>query len=217
MAKKLKSNRYWRKILSQEVVCILWENCSKGGNVNHSESLKKQIRRWYHWVCKSPSDRICWKKWKNNSSSRAEMGQLGATGQIWFTACFIKKMFLWSSHTHVVWGCFCIIATDLRALVVRNLPASAGDIRGTSSIPASGRSPGGGHGNPLQYSCLENPLDRGAWQANVHRVAKSPTWRLNAHTTELSRYKRLYGSQNLKYLLSALWHRKCVDPPCSRI
>ena len=61
------------------------------------------------------------------------------------------------------------------ALVVKNLPASAGDVRDTSSNPGSGRSPGGGHGSSLQYSCLENPLDRGARQAIVHRVAKSQT------------------------------------------
>ena len=48
-----------------------------------------------------------------------------------------------------------------------------GDIRDMGSIPGSGRSPGGGYGNPLQYSGLENPKDRGAWQAMVHRVAKS--------------------------------------------
>ena len=52
-------------------------------------------------------------------------------------------------------------------LVVKNLPASTGDIRDVGLIPGSGRSPGGGHGNPLQYSCLENPLDRGAWWATV--------------------------------------------------
>ena len=50
---------------------------------------------------------------------------------------------------------------------VKNLPAKAGDIRDMGSIPGSGRSPGGGHGNPLQYSCLENPMDRGAWWATV--------------------------------------------------
>ena len=49
------------------------------------------------------------------------------------------------------------------ALVLKNLPANAGDRRDLDSIPESGRSPGGGHGNPLQYSCLENPMDRGAW------------------------------------------------------
>ena len=52
------------------------------------------------------------------------------------------------------------------ALVVKKLPPNAGDIRDTDSIPGSGRSPGGGHGNPLQYSCLENPMDRGAWWAS---------------------------------------------------
>ena len=57
--------------------------------------------------------------------------------------------------------------------VVKNLPASVGDMRNVGSIPGSGRSPGGGHGNPLQYSCLENPMDRGAWQATVHRLAQS--------------------------------------------
>ena len=56
-----------------------------------------------------------------------------------------------------------------------NPPASAGDIRDTGLIPGSGRSPGGGHGNPLQYSCLENPIHRGAWRLTVHGVAKSQT------------------------------------------
>ena len=61
------------------------------------------------------------------------------------------------------------------ALVVKNLPANAGDIRDTGSIPGSGRPPEGGHGNSIQYFCLENPMDRGPWQAMVHRVAKSQT------------------------------------------
>ena len=56
-----------------------------------------------------------------------------------------------------------------------SLPANAGDLRDVSSIPGMGRSPGGGHSNPLQYSCLENPTDRGAWQATVHGVAESDT------------------------------------------
>ena len=61
------------------------------------------------------------------------------------------------------------------ALVVKNTPDNAGSIRDTGSIPGSGSSPGGGHGNPLQCSFLENPNDRGAWQATVHRVTKSQT------------------------------------------
>ena len=59
--------------------------------------------------------------------------------------------------------------------VVKNLLANAGDARDMSSIPGSGRSPGGGNGNPLQYSCLERPMDRGAWWAKVHGVTKSQT------------------------------------------
>ena len=59
--------------------------------------------------------------------------------------------------------------------MVKNLPANAGDVRDTGLIPGWGRSPGGGHGNPLQCSCLENPKDRGAWWAAVHGVAESDT------------------------------------------
>ena len=59
--------------------------------------------------------------------------------------------------------------------MVKNLPSNAGDVRDMGSIPGLGRSPGGGNGNPLQYSCLENPMDRGAWQATVHGIAKSQT------------------------------------------
>ena len=61
------------------------------------------------------------------------------------------------------------------APVVKNLPANAGDTRDVGSVSKLGRSPGGGHDNPLQYSCLEKPMDRGAWWALVHRVAKSQT------------------------------------------
>ena len=57
-------------------------------------------------------------------------------------------------------------------LVVKNLPDNAD----ADSISGSGRSPGGGHGHPLQYSCLESPMDRGAWWATVHRVTKNHTW-----------------------------------------
>ena len=60
-------------------------------------------------------------------------------------------------------------------LLAKNPSANAGDLRDVGLIPGTGRSPGGGHGNPLQYSCLENPMDIGAWWATGHRVAKSQT------------------------------------------
>ena len=56
--------------------------------------------------------------------------------------------------------------------VVKNLPASAGHVRDTGSVPGSGRSPGEGNGNPSQYSCLENPMDRGVWRATVHQITR---------------------------------------------
>ena len=66
-----------------------------------------------------------------------------------------------------------LIEASQVVLVVKNLPANARGVRDTGLIPGSGRSPGGGHGNPLQYSCLENSLDRGAWWATVRRIAQS--------------------------------------------
>ena len=73
---------------------------------------------------------------------------------------------------------------DLAALVIKNLSANTGDLRDMASILGSGRSPGEGHGNPLQDSCLENSMDKGAWQATVYRITKSWTQlkRLSTHT-----------------------------------
>ena len=76
--------------------------------------------------------------------------------------------------------CVCVcIHTHIRAsqvvLEVKNMPPNAGDISNMGSILGSGRSRGGGHGNPLQYSCPENLMDRGDWQATVHGVTKSQT------------------------------------------
>ena len=69
------------------------------------------------------------------------------------------------------------------ATVVKNPPANAGDTRDEGSIPGLGRSPGVGNGNTLQYSCLENPMDRGAWWATVHGVTKEmdTTEQLSTH------------------------------------
>ena len=72
-------------------------------------------------------------------------------------------------------GLLCGSEASQVAVVVKKPPANAVDVRGKGSIPESGRSPGGEHGNPLQYFYLENPMDRGAWWAIVHRVAMSQT------------------------------------------
>ena len=85
--------------------------------------------------------------------------------------------------------------------MVKNLPAHSGDIRDASSIPRSGGSPEGGHGNPLQYPCLENPKDRGAWRAAVHGVAKSWTWLSEFHFLHLT---------HIKSYSTVLW--RCTRP-----
>ena len=76
-----------------------------------------------------------------------------------------------------------ILGASQVSLMVKNLLANAGDIRDAGSVPLLGRSPGGRHSNPLQYSCLENSTDRGGWWPTVHRVAKSQTQleRLSMH------------------------------------
>ena len=101
-------------------------------------------------------------------------------------------------------------------LVVKNPPANSGDARDLGSIPGSGRFPGEGNGNPLQYCCLGNPMDRGAWQATVHGVAKSD---MTEHTCVCTHTHTCWTSQNMshggnnhrkqnppKYVLSGKWH-----------
>ena len=121
---------------------------------------------------------------------------------VWIISIFwnVLSLFLWASiwfiliilHVHLKTCKFWVLKSNLLkkkyitdwsqlflywvsqgALVVKDPPANAGDVRDMSLIPGLGRSSGGEHGNLLQYSCLENPMDRGTWQATVHRVAKS--------------------------------------------
>ena len=90
-------------------------------------------------------------------------------------------------------------------LTVKNPPVNAGHIRDAGSVPGWGRSPGGGHGHPLQYSCLENSMDRGAWQATVHRVTKSWTWLKQLHTHTHNSH-----SNKCRVLNKVLAHSLCL-------
>ena len=106
--------------------------------------------------------------------------------------------------------------TSQGALVVKNLPASAGDKRDAGSTPGSGSSLGGGHGNPLQRSCLGNPMDRGAWWATVHVVTKSwrrPSTHTHTHTRKAcqfsirtKRWCHFYLFVHLFFYLRQLWY-----------
>ena len=99
-----------------------------------------------------------------------------------------KRMIASQALTSTIWEAGLVeLEASQVALVVKNPPVNSGDIRDAGLIPGSGRSPGGRHNNPLQYSYLENPMDRGAWQATVHRVTKSQMrlkW-LSTHTHAL--------------------------------
>ena len=109
----------------------------------------------------------------------------------------MKKRYIMHLHETFSLGSYCkkwfnvmIQRTSQMALVLKNLPASAGTVRDTGSILGLGRSPGGERSNSIQYSCLENPMDRGAWWTMVHRVPKSQTrlkW-LSMHAYIMQKY-----------------------------
>ena len=109
---------------------------------------------------------------------------------------FISKMrkiyllanFWWIKYEYTAW------ASQI-ALVVKNLPANTGDVRDPGSIPGSGRSLREGHGNPLWYSSLENPMDGGAWRTAVHRITKSWTWLKQLGTQTLANRKHTVCSR----------------------
>ena len=97
---------------------------------------------------------------------------IAASGRISFFLCLSNILFYTHTHTHTHTG-------FPGGSVVKNLPANSAD---AGSIPGLGRYPEEGNGNPLQYSCLGNPMDKGAWQSTVHGVAKSKT-QVSAHIT----------------------------------
>ena len=94
-------------------------------------------------------------------------------------------------------------------LLVKIPLASAGDIRDMGSIPGSGKSSGEGNGNPLQYSCLENPMDGGAWEATVHGVAKSQT-RLSKFTFTFSKLISRVHSLGGEEYINEFWNTKLL-------
>ena len=109
-------------------------------------------------------------------------------------------------------------------LEVKNLSANAGDVRDMGLIPGSGRSSGGGYDNPLQYSCLANPMDRGAWWGTVHEVAQSQTWlkwlSTSAHThtpfisSNSNGMELWWEGLGLDYTLRTVWNK---FPGCQTI
>ena len=134
-----------------------------------------------------------------------------------FNQVFLKKLSYWrivdlqccvSFWCIAKWFSYTYMASQV-VLVVKNLPANAGDVRDKDSIPVWGRSPREGHGSPLQYSCLEHPMDKGAWHATVHRVAKSWTWLKWLNTTIPNSQSILLLSWKPQVCLLCLWIYFC--------
>ena len=157
-------------------------------DINHPGSQGNVVSNWdpahslvedaslCGWDCSSPLP----------SSSGCRMNSV--LSQL-FTFLFHPHKRLFSSSLLLCHG------TSHVALVVKNLLSNAGDIRNAGLIPGSGRFPGEGNGNPLQYSCLENPMERGAWRAIVHRVTKSWTRLKQLNTAHLHIWSYWYFSK----------------------
>ena len=146
-------------------------------SINASNLLKLNylFREW---------DKNDWSRWNNLGLILALLTEW-RYHQWFFPSCVIyfkNYLRLLNTHTHTHTHTYMYRASQV-SLVVRNPPANVGHVRDGGLIPGSGKSPGGGHGNSLQYSCLKNPMDRGAWRDTAHRVEKSWTWleRLSTH------------------------------------
>ena len=121
------------------------------------QEIRLMLLQWAHCVANAP-----WTCWLKSLALKISVGNSTA-GQLdspVYVKAYFSLFFNWSRASQV-------------SLVVKNPPANAGDLRDKGLIPGLGRFPGGGNGNPLQYSFLENPMDRGAWRATVHGVAES--------------------------------------------
>ena len=174
--KDTEARRGWRKLswLSRDdweaqptgkvlpFILSTWES----GSGNHSLLHTPHKRRtWYSGQCLVRSLVLIWMVRSLRSRGRNE--QPTFLFDIWVLRRWVSSDFIFC-HTHI-W------ASEV-ALVVKNRSARAGQVKDVSLSPGLGRSPVGGHDNPLQYSCLENPMDRGALQATVQRVSKSQKW-----------------------------------------
>ena len=170
--------------------CLICSFPKTGGGLHHWLSDKESTYQARRCVFNPQSGKIPWRrKWQPipvflPGKFHGQNGQRSLAG---YSPWGLKRAgYDLSDETTTVKTCgasfHTLITTSVPGLgdsqvvlVVKSPPASAGDVKGTGSILGSGRSPGGGSGNPLQDSCLENPMDREAWHATVQGVARSGT------------------------------------------
>ena len=157
-----------------------WEDGSRQGQPACAKLVAKRSRAAWRAERARPAKLWPWGRcrWWEIHKGRLwpERERINADLRIWATTVYE----LWSSTILLSYltenfGNLFAFMTSQFELVINNPLTSEGDIRDVGLIPGSGRSPGGRHGNPLQYSCLENPIERGAWRATVHRATKTGT------------------------------------------
>ena len=166
IVEELSSNNFILFYTSQYFTIIIFNNC-----------LKKHFIPWsmYHYI-----PRAHLRLWKNEWAHTSLCPWLTDLGSCTFKTTVTNIVISSSSSIKSAGNQY---GTSQVVLVVKNPPANAGHVRDLALNPGLGRTPGGGHGNPLQYSCLENPLDKGAWRAIVLGVAKTwLKWLSTAHT-----------------------------------
>ena len=139
-------------------------------------SLKERwTQQWKRLVCFNPtvpikglipSCRICKRRFPLSPEAEGRGRVHSELSRAGFPHGMFHYHWTYKTCDHTKWASQVVLG-------VKNAPANTGDIRGMSLIPGMGRSPGRGHGNPLQHSCLENPMDRGAWKATVHGVTQN--------------------------------------------
>ena len=141
---------------------------------------QKGAKFYIDWNMKSLKDHQDSRKWGGKTQKNILVRWMALIKSVFGCGSKSSKMVLPPGISHASWNLKGNVISS-SGPVVKHSPVSAGD---TGSIPRSGRSPGGGYGNPFQYSCLDNPMEKGAWQATVWRVAESRMW-VNQFSTHM--------------------------------
>jgi len=181
-----------------EIEMVGWHHWLNGQESEQALGVMMNREAWHaavHAVVESQTQLSHWTELCSFLPSGDTRGRSGG--------CRRKKGQLSSDLLHVV-------LNFPGALGVKNPPASAGDMRDAGSIPGSERSPGGGHGIPFHHSCLQNPMDRGAWRATVHRVTKSRTQLKQLNTRASS---QLHSSKDFHPFRSSWFHYQYSSSP----
>ena len=156
--------RWWRKLLPREVICL-----------SHTAHKGKDTIQTQDYLTLTPSS-------QTHTNPHTKPLFTKHKPHMFKHNCVLIYVYVFIPYICVYIYIHIYICASQVVLVVKNLSANAGDIRNAGSIPGLRRAPGGGHGNPLQCSSLENPMNRGARWAMVHRVTKRHNWSNWAHS-----------------------------------